>query len=484
MVVRGKIQSFNEWHRRALERQFLPLVLVLLVAIAIRILMTLGTNGILWPDSAAYYRSAALMAKYANFYWHEIYRTPLYPIFMAPFLWIFGQTELAGDLIIAAQRMLGVGTVGLLYLVARRSFGPIVAFYGSILYAGHTLQLYYETAVHTETLFTFLLIVTVFCCQRFFERPTLGQAALIGFLCAITTLTRPIAQFLVLIVLMVLLFKGGMTRRWWLIAVVSVGTCFATLLPWMVTNKVYYRFFGISQDLGLNLFHRIIDVERIAPREDTAYPRVLRIWKAVKHKRYSSYFLVYHGMLRERVKALEADRMMVKFSLETLSQDSWRYLPQYLKNSVSTFYRQLFDVRKSVQFCGAEEGPYMCTRNTLGRSEKAFTNTDAGLSPPYRMAVRAYFRYFELPMGFLAALAMVGFALGCSRLRRADPVVLLMCAITLYFAAITAIFNIPEDRFRLPADGFILMAAVFVVYAVFSKKSVAQSELFENTIDS
>lgn len=461
-----RFQAVSNAHGRFLRHPIRPLLVLLLLAALVRLLVALGTNGILWPDSFAYYRSAALMAKFGNFHWHEIYRTPLFPMFMAPFLWAFGQTPATGEMIIAAQHMLGIASVLLIYLIARRSLGPTVSFYGGALFSIHTLQLYYEAAVHTEALFTFVLLAVLFIFQKYIQHQKAAYALGLGFACAALTLTRPIGQFLLLVLLGTLWIRYGVSRRWVVHSVAAFTMFIATLLPWMITNKIYYRFFGVSQDLGLNLFHRLIDVEKIPPVEKTAYPQVLRVWKHVKDQRAISYFLVYHGLLRERVRKVRADRMMAGFALEALRQDSWAYLDRYLKNSAVVFYRFFFDVRKSVQFCGSDRGPYMCTKNTLGRSEKAFPNDDSNISPMGRRVVYRFFKVAPLPMAFISGFALLGFAVALRRIRSTDPLIIAMAAITLYFAVLTAIFNIPEDRFRLPADSFLIIMFIFTVIQI------------------
>lgn len=450
-------------HRKFLEDPLRPLLVLVLIAIAVRLLMTVGTNGILWPDSRAYYRSAALMAKFGNFHWHEIYRTPLYPMFMAPFLWTFGQTELAGLLIIVAQRLLGVLSVVLLYKLVRKNFGPGIAFYSSLLLALHTLLLYYETAVHTESLFSFLLLVTLYAGDKFFDEPGVRRAAWLGALCALLTLTRPLGQFVLPVVLLVFLMQQRFTALWWKSAAVSCSVFAAVLLPWMFTNKVYYKFFGVSQDLGLNLFHRVIDVERITPKEDTEYPRVKRVWDAVKDKHRITYFHVYHGLLRERMRRVKADRIMVSFSMETLMQNSGQHLPSYFKNVGITFYNFFFRVRKSVQFCGDAGGPYLCTKNTLGQREKAFANNAAGISTTERAAVQRYFKIAELPMAFISLLAWGGFFVALAKWRSMPATAFMMLLTASYFGLLTAVFNIPEDRFRLPVDPILFCFAGFFV---------------------
>ncbi|MBN8549665.1 MAG: glycosyltransferase family 39 protein [Deltaproteobacteria bacterium] len=457
-----QFQAVSEAHRRFITDPVRPIFVLIAIAACVRILMTFGTTGILWPDSFAYHRSAALMAKFGNFHWHEIYRTPLYPIFMAPFLWLFGQTALAGFFIILGQRLLGIASVVLLYKVSRKNFSPAVAFYGSLLFAIHTLQLYYETTVHTETLFTFFLLLVIYATDFLFKDPAPRNACLVGLLCGLLTLTRPLGQFVLLIILGLLLLRERFSLTWWKCCGASILVFVAVLLPWMLTNKAYYKFFGVSQDLGLNLFHRIIDVERIPPLENTAHPRVLRVWKASKHNKIT-YFYVYHGLLRERVRRVKADRMMAAFAIETLKQDGGKYFLPYLKNSAETFFEFFFKVRRSVQFCGDAGGPYLCTKNTLGRKEKAFANSPENLGSSARAIIYEYFRLFRLPMGAISLVAMVGFVMVASRWRKAELSVVLMMAVTIYFALLTAVFNIPEDRFRLPIDPILFVFAVFAV---------------------
>jgi 4-amino-4-deoxy-L-arabinose transferase-like glycosyltransferase len=402
------------------------------------------------------------MATAGNFHWHEIYRTPFYPIFLSPFIYLFGQTALAGIAIVAAQRILGVLSVVLFYKIARSAFTPAIAFYSSLLFSLHTLQLYYETVIQTEVLFVFFFWCVTFVFMQRQKALTWKRALALGALCACFALTRPLGQFVILLVLGIEAITYRFSKKWLANAALSLFIFALVLFPWFLTNKKYYGFFGLSQDLGLNLFHRIIDVERIQPREDTAYPKVKAVWERVKNKKQISYFLVYHALERARIRSVKADRLMAAFALETLKSNP----NGYLKNSVHTFRRFFFDSRKSVQFCQAERGMYLCTKNSLGQKRKAFANDSRHTWLRARRVILQYFKYLEAPMKLFSGLALLGMLLYAFRPAR-NATGLFLVGMTFYFAGLTAIFNIPEDRFRLPIDPVLFLFAVVTVVTLF-----------------
>jgi 4-amino-4-deoxy-L-arabinose transferase-like glycosyltransferase len=458
-----KFQKVIQQHQRFVESPFLPLAIVLFCAIFLRLLLTLGSNGILWPDSFAYYRSAALMAKHLNFTWHEIYRTPLYPFFMSPFL-AFGQTLDAGAAIIIAQRLLGIAAIALFYFFSRKVFGAGVAFYSALLFSIHTLQLYYETVVQTETLFVFLLSASLWQSTKLFDSPKVAEALRLGLLLGLMTLTRPLGQYTIPVFLVALAFKYPDRKTFSKLGASLIIASALVLLPWMYVNKITYKFFGISQDIGLNLFHRVIDIEGLEPVKESKYPRVNQIWNQVKHRAPSSYFSVYHQLRRERVSARKADIMLKTVALETLAEYP---IHKFLWTSTKIFFRLFIDARNSVHFCGSDTGPYLCVPSTRGQKAKAFSNDARDLSPFAQRLIRQWFAVSALPFWLISPLAVCGAALLFLRRKFSDPNLLVCLGLVAVLSAMAAIINVPEDRFRLPFDPILFaFASSFVAFCI------------------
>ncbi|MBX7145560.1 MAG: glycosyltransferase family 39 protein [Oligoflexia bacterium] len=429
------------------------LVLVLIAA-SLRLVLTLGSAAVIWPDSFAYYRSAALMAKSGNYVWHEIYRTPLYPFFLSLFLRI-EESLFVGSLIVFAQRCLGIGTIVLFFLSGRKVFNPVVAFVGALLLALHTLQLYYETVIQTEVLFVFLLAVVTYLTLCMLDIQTYKRAICLGISAALLILARPIGQPVFVLSLLVLALRLKNAKTFLAMAVTAVISCAVLLLPWMMINKKHYGFFGVSQDLGLNLFHRIIDVERLEPPADSKYPLVRDLWERVANQPGVTYFKVYHGLIRKKVKPVRADRMLSHVALEALKAEPW----SFPWTSARIFSQLLTKPRNSVFICAAENGPLLCVPKRINKRLPAFERPPAHLKPWAQNAVAWYFRNAELPIALISLLGLLGMLL----IARKDPYearFLFMVGLVFYFTGVSALMNVPEDRFRLPIDAILFMFAL------------------------
>ena len=151
-----------------------------------------------------------------------------------------------------------------------------MAFYGALLWTLSPLQLYYETAVTTEALFVFVVMVLIWVMTHAAGAwPGTPALLAIGTLCGAATLTRPVAKGLVC------LFAA--LAWWWsprprLRAALLVPAAYLLVVaPWMYVNSQTYGFVGISRGEGLGLFLRAFDVDHLPPPAETAYPRV-RAW--------------------------------------------------------------------------------------------------------------------------------------------------------------------------------------------------------------
>jgi 4-amino-4-deoxy-L-arabinose transferase-like glycosyltransferase len=464
-----RFQKLIQQHKSFVEHPYLPLCAVLLVAFFVRVLLGFGSTGILWPDSFAYFRSAALMAKHLNFTWHEIYRTPLYPFFMSPFL-AFGQSVTAGDLIIYAQRGLGLASILIFYRYARHVFGASTAFYAALLFSIHTLQLYYETVIQTEVLFVFLLCACLWQSVRLFENPRVLEAMRLGLVLGLLTLTRPLGQYALVVFLFALACQYPKPR---LLAKLAAGVILSfalVLIPWMLVNKSTYKFFGVSQDIGLNLFHRVIDIEGLEPVKESKFPKVHYIWTRVKHRAPSSYFSVYHQLRRERVSARRADIMLKTVALETLAQYPKH---KFAWTSLKIFTQLFVSARNSVHFCGSDTGPYLCVPSTRGQRTTVFPNSPKNLFPPAQKAIRKFFSLATLPMWLISPLALLGALYLIKNRGLFNPHLALSIGLIAVFTSMAAIINVAEDRFRLPIDPLLFCLATTTVITI-CKRLVAK----------
>lgn len=451
-------------------------LILLIVGGAIRVLLTFSTVPVLWPDSLTYLTSAKLMADEGNYWLHEIYRTPMYPLFLSYFVGAPYEGVRAGEGILTAQRLFGLASGFLLFLTLRRAFSAKVALWGAVLFLTSPLQLFYETSILTEAQFILFLALFLWLAGRLLEDGAKGRTSYLlcitlGLSAAVLSLSRPIGQLLLLVLLAFSLVRFGCSRRTMTGAALSLAVFAAGIFPWMKVNHDRYGFWGISRDFGINMFHRVLDVDDTPLPEISTDRFVRERYIKVKPKPGTTYFHVYYALLKHLKKKephphfvkLLIDQRMGDFALEVLMAHPYHFIP----NSLGHFWRLFVSPRPSLHFCNREgAAPYLCSNHPGVISDRIDTDPSRVSSGAKRFTYHLL-RYIRIPDGIFALFAFIGIIVG---IRGPAMEQRLFLAFTIaYFTGLAALFNCPEDRFRLPVDGlifaFTIVGLLYIVRA-------------------
>jgi hypothetical protein len=167
----------------------------------------------------------------------ELTRTPGYPVFAAV---ILGLAE--GNLAYLAlvQVLLTVGTCALVYATTRQLLNESAALAAAWIFALSPTSLFYALAALTETLFAFILLLSVYLLVRFHKEEGLGWLVASSVMLGAAILVRPIGVILIPVWgVFALLAREGQTRRSRLIAGgLAVGLVWLVMLPWQLHNLV------------------------------------------------------------------------------------------------------------------------------------------------------------------------------------------------------------------------------------------------------
>ena len=412
----------------------------------------------MWPDSPAYLRAAVEIAHHGDSFPHEIYRTPLYSTFLAIFLWFFDHSPLTGSLIILAQQLTGIFSAILIYVVAGRLAQGRIPLLSGIAYALSPLALYYEMTILTESLFVPIFLLTVYHVITILEEDWQTHRGwrdllVVGILCAILSLIRPIGQFLIVPFLTVILFK----RRQSLVvpSLVSILLFVSLLQPWCYVNSVAFGFWGISRDQGLNLFHRIFDVDELSPPEDTSYPQIKELLEKGRAENKVSYFYVYPRLARLYHSYLKADNEMGAAALETLKD----HPGTFILGTVATWTKLFLQPRDSLKFCGESGNQFLCSPISTKFSTYSFPQNRLR-NPTAALIVQKWFQQGWPPSWLETIFAFVGFLSIVALQRESRVKTALLVLLILYFSSITSLLQREEDRFRIPIEPFVLIFAI------------------------
>jgi len=177
-------------------------------------------------------------------------RAPLYPLLIGGVYWAFGERPL---LVLLLHCALHVGTTLFLFSLTRRLFGKRAAVIAGVLCAMHPMLLRYVPDLHLETLFAFLVTLTVWLTERFARLRDIRSGALLGLSFGLASLTKSV------ILLYPGLFAMALAYREWRVKeplpIRGLATMFLTMAltisPWTLRNyDVTGHFVPISSGLS------------------------------------------------------------------------------------------------------------------------------------------------------------------------------------------------------------------------------------------
>lgn len=180
-------------------------------------------------------------------------RPPVYPLVIRGVFDVFGRHY---SPVIALQIVLAVATVALVYWLATLLLPRGAALVAALLLAIDPASIVFTNQLLTETLFAFLLTLAtaLLILARRRSEPWLIAAA--GLVLGLSVLTRPVAQYLPLILLPLVVFLPGARRRMSLLLAAALLSGF--LVPvggWLIRNHARTGVATISTIDGYDVLH-------------------------------------------------------------------------------------------------------------------------------------------------------------------------------------------------------------------------------------
>jgi 4-amino-4-deoxy-L-arabinose transferase-like glycosyltransferase len=225
------------------RREWRNLGLVLLLALALRLaLFWVLPRESLVSDEPEYLASAAWLAQGRGFSFFDAWpwlRPPLYLIFLAPSLRLFGLDLTPIRLLQVALSLL---VPALVYLLARTVLGRRVALPAGILAALWLPLAVLPHLVLAENLFLPLLLASVWCLVRYEREHHWGWLLAGGGLLGLATLTRGMTVGFLPLAGLWAVVRSGRWKGWrtLLPGVLLVGTALLVILPWSAYTSLRY----------------------------------------------------------------------------------------------------------------------------------------------------------------------------------------------------------------------------------------------------
>jgi 4-amino-4-deoxy-L-arabinose transferase-like glycosyltransferase len=168
---------------------------------------------------------------------------PLYPLMLA------GLSKLGLTTTLWHRSLgivLGMVTIVLIALIARRVAGPRAGIAAAVVAAVYPIFIGADADLMSETLYGPLIAGALLAALSLRERPRLAAAALLGALLALAALTRTEALLFVPLLALPVAWFAARSGRVARVAVV-IGACAIVLAPWMIRNaSTFDRFVPIS----------------------------------------------------------------------------------------------------------------------------------------------------------------------------------------------------------------------------------------------
>ena len=371
------------------------------------------------------------------------FRTPVYPLFLA----LLGSNLWAVYLV---QSLIGIVISILLYVMFRQVSGNCyVALTCASFYAVNPSSLLFEAAIMTETLSTFLIVLTVFLAMRILDNEDLKPSAffMLGLVSSLAGLTRPPFQLLPLVLLAVLLYlfylRGKVYRR--KTVVISV-TCLlipflVLILGWSALNKARFNWFTLTTAAGYNLTNHSGKFIELAPPE---YKVITDAY--VPHRDAKG---MTPGVINKAIPTIRAatgwSYAELSRKLASMSYDLFLHHPISYGFSV-------------IQSMGLFLFPALYYD---GYSIKGFFR----LEEPALIYAYAFF-YMSLMAAFVIILLRISFKFKRHRkLLTGDFVIFLV--IFVYTAVVTSMVEFGENaRYKFPVEALLLGWTIYLIYAL------------------
>lgn len=192
-------------------------------------------------------------------------RQPLYPLYLTIFLWLFGENIL---IVQTSQIILNIFSLVLIFLIAQEAYKEKL-WPGTLIGLGLYFPLWLtSTFILSETLFIFLLVVSMFFLQRVLRsKESLTYFVFSGLFFALAFLTRPnVLPIAFLSFFLIFLYMGiKKALKYW--GVVIITFCIV-ISPWFIRNIVSLGdYTPLSTNGGYNIWRVSISDKKLNSSE-------------------------------------------------------------------------------------------------------------------------------------------------------------------------------------------------------------------------
>ncbi|HLC82336.1 MAG TPA: glycosyltransferase family 39 protein, partial [Bacteroidia bacterium] len=413
------------------------LLIILLLAAIIRLIllfaiMIKNPDGIYVHDSYGYWNlgynltNSGIFSRSENIPLEpDYYRTPVYPIFIA-FAELIGPE---GFSIILLQIIIAVLTCyfahRIAYLLTTNSFISNTA---ALIVAIDLPSVALTNLVLTETLFTFLLVISFYFFIRYFQTGKTSGLVFTAIFSGLLILCRPIAFFIPFLFSAFILYRSYRDiRNLFKLLIIHFCTVFLTLSPWLIRNKITFNHFFLS----VIREHNLLNYQAGAVYAEVSGQPLPRTQSYLRWKTFKEFKGNAHEQPYEYAKFIE------KEALSIITDNPAIFLKQQA-TQVAYFF-----LKPTRAFFEIQLGNWGKGYNTIPREFKVFHNFWKGTSKIILTLV-----IFQLSLMTLVYIFFLAGLLYMKKNQLQLPLVLFLFTIICF-----SLLNLPpatESRFRVP----------------------------------
>lgn len=382
------------------------------------------------------------------------YRQPLYPLFDAALLWLGGGKSLIPII---------VGQVMVLWITGLFARAMVNAWLPGYGLAALALVVFNPNAVATahliqsDTLYSLLITAALWAVLRYAREPSLRPALLAGLFLGLSCLVRPAAQYLILLLpllLPILALAGGCGRPFAARVgqgVVAMAMAAMLVVPWMAHNAKAGKGFSLSPPVMMLAYAHV----HVAYLEK--YASMISLAEA--HGKISAMeeaYVASWGAEWEGMSASKREKILTTYYIHTF----FSYDLSVITKATAYGWGQFFGAAGAANFHNllGLDAPSAFT----AMREKNFESHFGSVIDALKRSSAAAVTISVMSLMFVIVLRALGLIGLAWMFMRRHYAVLLSCAGLIAYFAVFHLF-IGNSRYRLPMEPALIFLALYGV---------------------
>ena len=418
-------------------------------------------------DSPSYLENARIIVQYgvmghwnADILMPAIYPMPMFPAMVAFVIWLFGDHQ--WWLIAIIQNIFSLVSIVLIWQMAKSVFSAQKLYWPFLIAAIEPYAMYHSNWMLTDTLFSFFVALFSFFFILFLVNDKKLNLILSMIFLGLATLTRPVSQYLLVMLILFLFIKYW--KNWREIAknILIMGIVFLVVVgPWVYRN---YRQFEVWQITGevvgwklyfYNVGNFLADRNNIGWTEEM---EILGVRDYIKNPPRSGQ------------EAIHWDKIFRNKAIEVIFSHPFEYARFHLVKMAPFFIQSRWDVLFA-EFSGRP------SPTSFNMSSSLFKEDFLGIWRKIFSGEINFFYFFGALMWTVASAGMILLLVKIKNFQRTQKIIILFVLFLIFYFNFLSV-PIDPARVRLPVE-FMMLIFGYAGIFYFFKPLFASAKNYE-----